>query len=132
MLKTNFVFGRKKYGDWLQFWIQDNFEKMNPVYINKTEENLLEKYRNVMEYINSSGLYPPESRSEWSNEKCADPWLIAAAIAHGHTIVSMEKPKEISSKHTKNNSPKIPDVANYFGVEHINIFDMMRALKIVL
>lgn len=135
VVKNELCPSNKEKQDWLQKWILDNYHNLNPIFVNK--DKLDEKYAEVNKYIYSSKLYSLEECAAWANDKCADPWLIAAAITYGYTIVSMEVSNQVdsknkSSKNSKNKSPKIPDVANHFCVRHINLYEMMRELGIKL
>jgi len=51
----------------------------------------------------------------------ADMYLIAYALAHGHTVVTHEQPAPNSK-----NSIKIPDVCNGVGVNTIYLWDLLR------
>jgi hypothetical protein len=53
----------------------------------------------------------------------ADAWVIAYAKAFGGKVVTFEKSEPLSTK------PKIPDVAYSFGIDCINIWDMLDALN---
>lgn len=72
----------------------------------------------------------PEAFQIQSPGYIADPWVIAAASAHGYTIVTEEKPSGGLSAKTPNRSAKIPDVAHHFGVKTTDIYEMMRKLNI--
>ena len=48
----------------------------------------------------------------------ADPFVIAVASLHGHVVVTEETN---SLKH-----PKIPDVCNYLGIEHLDVLSLIR------
>lgn len=52
----------------------------------------------------------------------ADAWLIAHAAVEGGRVVTFEKSEPQSTK------PKIPDVADRYGVECINLFDLLTEL----
>ena len=55
----------------------------------------------------------------------ADPWLIAAAKAGEHTVVTLEVlPAANTTK------VKIPDICRQMGVRFMHLFDMMRELQI--
>lgn len=54
----------------------------------------------------------------------ADTRLIAFALAHGHTVVTME----VSAPDSKA-SVKIPDVCKALGVDCQNTFDVLKILK---
>lgn len=52
----------------------------------------------------------------------ADPWVIAYAKAYGGRVVTFESSKPLQKK------PKIPDVADKFGVKCLNIWDALDEL----
>ena len=86
----------------------------------------------IIQYIASCGLYKESALNTWAQGNIADPWLIASAKVNGYTLVTEEKPSSGLSKKTPNKGAKIPDVARYFGVKTIDVFDMMRKLKITI
>jgi len=57
----------------------------------------------------------------------ADPWLVAAAIARAHTIVTYEVPAPEAKVLIK-----LPDAARQFQVKCIPPYVMLRDLKVVL
>lgn len=97
-----------KGNDDLAKWIAD-LDQLTVV--PKVTEKTVGCYQEVMRYV-------------------ADPWLIASAKANGYTIVTEEKSSTGLSKKTPNKGAKIPDVAKYFGVKTVDVFDMMRKLNI--
>lgn len=54
----------------------------------------------------------------------ADPWLIAKAMAHGHTVVTHERLNFAATRKFL-----IPNVCHHYGVECINTFDMLDRLN---
>jgi Domain of unknown function (DUF4411) len=50
-----------------------------------------------------------------------DYWLMAHALAHGFTVVTMALPAPLSQRR-----PKIPDVCNALGVAWLNPFEMLE------
>ena len=52
----------------------------------------------------------------------ADAWLIAHAAVEGGHVVTFEKRESQSTK------PKIPDVADHYGVKCINLFELLTEL----
>lgn len=58
----------------------------------------------------------------------ADPWVIAHAMADvGSTIVSYESRVSLSSQ-----TPKIPNIAQAFKLETVNLFRMFQLMGVVL
>ena len=80
----------------------------------------------VLDYIKSNPKYNNDAVLAWSDIKVADPWLVAIAMVHNFTAVTFEK--------TSNSPriPKIPDICDHFGVNHCDLFQMMRVLRFSL
>lgn len=70
----------------------------------------------------NGGNFTPRAQAEF--QRGADPFLIAYALAHGHTVVTNEKsaPNAVANV-------KIPDVCQHFGVVCVDPFEMLRAEK---
>ena len=54
----------------------------------------------------------------------ADPWVIAHAQTENAVVVTLEQ------KATKSNHIKIPDVCEKEGIEYIDIYELIKHLKI--
>lgn len=87
-------------------------------------------YQEVLEFIKSSGYYKEQALYEWAPSNIADPWLIASAKANNFTLVTQEVKSGGLSKKNPNKKAKIPDVARFFDVNTLNLYDMMRNLNI--
>ena len=83
-------------------------------------EVVQESYAEVVQYVQGIGIYRPFWVTKFLDG--ADPWLIAYAKALGGRIVTFEAPQPEAKK------PKIPDVARYFDVETIVLWDMLQEL----
>lgn len=114
-------------GDDLTKWLK-GLEDVH--YLNQKREDIIIQYAAVLQYIDESPLYQSIARDNWSVEKIADPWLIAAASVEGGTIVTNENKVSNISNPAKN--PHIPNVAENFGVSCIDIYTFMRKCNIVL
>ncbi len=77
-------------------------------------------YRRVVDSIQGAPRFAPHHIRRFL--KGADPWLIAHAATDGGRVVTFEKAEPLSKK------PKIPDVAAMFGVQCINIYDLLADL----
>jgi len=76
--------------------------------------------RQIADSVNTNKQYQP-----WHIQKFlrgADTWIIAHAKALGGKIVTFEKAEPNSRK------PKIPDVADQFGVDCVDLFKMLDEL----
>ena len=78
------------------------------------------EYAKVVNYAQNSGRYPQHNVAEFLSG--ADPWLIAYPMALGGKVVTFEASAPKSKK------PKIPDVADEFGIKCINLWDMLDKL----
>ena len=83
-------------------------------------QEVQERYSEVVANVISNGRYAPHNVSRFLAK--ADPWLIAHARADGGRIVTFEKPEPTSRK------PKIPDVGHEFGINCINLYDLIEEL----
>lgn len=101
------------------------------LYIKSTTAKTLHSYGQVLETIRQDSLYTPKALRTWSVPTVADPWLIAAAHAHTGTIVTFEKPVTIH-RGSPSSKPKIPNIAEKFGIKTIDLFTMIRILQIKL
>jgi len=102
-------------------WIDDENVKtiLKSKIIRIDSDDIQESFGEVAEYI--STLSQPQSEKDKFLSK-ADPWLIAASKIRGHTIVTHEK--YIPDPNTK--KIKIPNVAEYFGVECISLCELLK------
>ena len=85
------------------------------------EPSVQAEYSRVVNYVQSSGRYGQQWIASWLG--IADPWIVAYPMALGGRIVTFETPAPNGQK------PKIPDVANNFGISCISIWDMLKELN---
>jgi hypothetical protein len=95
--------------------------------IDRRQQNILQVYANVLQYIQYNPCYKPAALTEWSKSNIADPWLIATAKVFGYTIITFEEGKKINPSSPSKNA-KIPDVADHFGVKTEKLYYLMREL----
>lgn len=107
--------------DELSAWISD---LPNECILSTQDIQILQKYRDVLNFIQQSDQYTESALRLWSRENIADPWLIAAAKVYGYTLLSFEQ--SAGRITTRSNNPKLPDVARHFQVPYTSLFDMMR------
>ena len=107
--------------DELSAWISD---LPNECILSTQDIQILQKYRDVLNFIQQSDQYSEAALRLWSRENVADPWLIAVAAAYDYTILSFEQ--SAGRITTRSNNPKLPDVARHFQVPYTSLFDMMR------
>lgn len=78
----------------------------------------LQAYQEIALWVNNRDCYQ-SAKDEFLAK--ADPRLIAQAKAHGGTVVTHEIPAPEAKR-----AIKIPDVCDYFQVDWINPFEMLR------
>ncbi len=116
--------------DQLFSWLKDNRSSVS--ICSHKNENIINNYAKVINYLQASGLYLRSAMNEWASNDKADPWLIATAMSFNYVVVSEEGKSGGLSKKQKNKQAKIPDVAEAMGVRVIPLFEMMREMKIVI
>ena len=81
-----------------------------------------EAFREVAAYVEHH--YPDnQARSRFLDR--ADPWIIAHAIAHGGSVVTLESRVPDASQQVK-----IPNVCEHFHVPYVNTYQMLRELGV--
>ncbi len=118
----------KKGDDELKEWIM-TFDKNLFLSINNAD--IVDKYSEVINYIDSANCYNSNALKAWADVTIADPWLIAAGKVYDYTLVTLEKRNANLSYKNPSKSAKIPDVAEEFGVDCCDLFQMMRELNFV-
>lgn len=81
---------------------------------------VMQAYRQVMQWNVSNNHYRQQAKDEFARYDKADAFLIAAAKAHGFTVVTHEASKPESKKRVL-----IPDAANQFDIKSIMIYDLL-------
>lgn len=119
----------RKGEDELTDWINSFNDE---IILSRVNTEILQKYGEVLTHVQESDFYKNQALLEWSDASVADPMLIAVASVHGFCIVTFEKPNNNLSRTHASKNPKIPDVANVFGVECCDLFSMMRNLSVGL
>jgi len=118
-----------KGDDDLSEWIS----KINhELVLDRIQPEIISNYKEVLDYLQTSGLYLEKALTNWSNAHIADPWLIASARKYGLTVITLEKPNAGLKESNKAGSAKIPDVCNAFDVPCKDLFYMMRSLSFMM
>lgn len=123
MVKAEIDKGEDDLTDWLN-------RQVGFVICNHISPGIIGKYQEVLQYIQTCGLYKEQALQAWANGDVADPWLIAAAALNNYTLITAEVPSGGLSEKTPNRYAKIPDVAKAFRVKTNNLYYMMRQLGI--
>lgn len=124
MVQYELAKGDDKLPDWLS---NQDFEICSHV----TKE-VVDNYGTVMRYLKNCGYYTDKGVNSWAQGDVADPWLVAVAMAYKYTVVTFEVGSGALSVKVKTGKVKIPDVAAHFNVECVDLYEMMRRLKIRL
>jgi len=79
------------------------------------------RYSDVAQYVQTN----PRFKQHWIAPFLAgaDSWLVAYASVLGGRIVTFETPQPLARK------PKVPDIAQHFGVNCVSLWDMLAELK---
>lgn len=88
-------------------------------------EDVQLQYRRIVNYVNQN--YKPHKAQEFLDG--ADPWIIAHAKAAGGEVVTFETPTKTSKTVP---DVKIPDVADKFNVNCINLWKLLRIFGVSL
>lgn len=123
MVKAEINAGADDLTDWLN-------KQTGVIICNHILPAIIIKYQEVLQYIQTCGLYKAQALQTWANANVADPWIIAAAAVNNYTIITAEVPSGGLSIKNPNKYAKIPDVAKVFDVKTENLFYMMRQLGI--
>lgn len=115
--------------DELSAWISD---LPNECILSTQDMQILQKYRDVLSFIQQSDKYSEAALRRWSQLDIADPWLIAAAKVYGYTLLSFEQSAGTIPEGSRSKNPKLPDVARHFQVPYTSLFDMMRNESFIL
>ena len=94
--------------------------------------NVIKEYQKVINRVASSGYYKSLAVAEWSQEKIADPWIIAVASLEKAIIVTSENRISNLKDGIPKKNAKIPDIADEFNIQTIDLFQMMRDLHFKL
>lgn len=88
-------------------------------------QDIVKAFQSIINYIDQSN-YTAEAKNEWMEQGIADPWLIATAIVHHYTIITLE------TKSNELRKIKIPTIAEHFNIECKDLFYFMRQTNIRL
>lgn len=108
----------KKGKDELWDWARERF---GHAFVSTDEEDVIEVYADIMEWVRRELRFTPAARSSFAN--AADAWLVAYAKARRCVIVTHERPEPNCKTRVK-----IPDACDAFKVPYANTFDMLREL----
>jgi hypothetical protein len=78
------------------------------------------RYKDVAQYVQSNMQWREHNKPPFLAG--GDSWLVAYALARGGRIVTFETAQPLAKK------PKVPDVAQHFGVNCLSLWDMLEEL----
>jgi hypothetical protein len=104
--------------DPLAVWIKNDFTFIMPT----NNAAVAAEYSQMVNWVQSNAHYTDAAKAEFAS--VADGWLIAYAKLNNLVLVTHEQPDKKSKRRVL-----IPDVCEQFGVDYINTFDLLRALK---
>lgn len=119
----------QKGDDELSIWVKDINKD---IILSHKDISIINNYAAVLNHIQTCGFYKAKALSDWSKESVADPWLIAAAVTYGYTIITFETKSGNLDARAQCGRAKIPDVSRKFGVKCENLFYLMRQLSFKL
>ena len=105
---------------------------LKDVLFQNPDERVVEEYQKIVNFVGEQ--YHDEHYIREFLSK-ADPWVVAHALAHGLTVVTMESLKnEQRNPHSGQivGKIKIPNVCRHFKVSWTNTFDLLRQLGVQL
>ncbi|WFN33466.1 DUF4411 family protein [Methanogenium sp. S4BF] len=109
------------YNDELKDWII----QFQPSQFIEEDLEIQQNMREITNYVLNHETFSPENKSMFLAK--ADPWLIATAMARGYVVVTHENKVGKGAKKVK-----IPNICETFGVEYINVFELMRTKNVNL
>jgi len=118
VLSIDRVRGEIKEGDHLDEWMQ---QAPKGLFATTKDEAVAKAFGNIQDHVQDNARYKQEAKAEFA--RVADGWLIAYAIVHKCTVVTLEVPRE------GRNKVQIPDVCDAFKVRDIDTYRMLRSLK---
>jgi hypothetical protein len=101
--------------EWVKTLPEETFVKTDRI-------DVIEEYRKLQNWANKQPQFIPAAKSAFATGN--DAWIVAYALAGGHTVVTLEALKPDIRK-----GIKIPNVCEAFGIPYINTFQMLHALK---
>lgn len=97
-------------------------------YVDHRNPEIIRLYQSVLENVKNDACYKDVALSDWSAIDSADPWLIATDAVKDYKFVSFETHNANLNPVNPSKRAKIPDIADQFTVEVIDLFTMMREL----
>lgn len=106
--------------DDLSKWAKGDFSHY---FASTDDDEVIESYREIMGWVNSQRQFTDEAKAEFAGNP--DGWLVAYAKAKKRIIVT----HEVLAPYARNKI-KIPNICQAFNVPFVNVFEMLRSLKV--
>lgn len=92
-------------------------------FLSTHQADVVDAYTRVIMWVQRNTQYFDGAKAKFATG--ADGWLVAYAMVHGSTVVTLEESRPYSRSQIK-----LPDVCVQFGVPYENVFTMLRALQV--
>lgn len=112
----------EKGNDELTLWMKEHAP--SEFYI-ENDGDIMAKYADVQNWASTNPMYQPNAVTEFA--QVADAFLVAAASAKGHTLVTNETADPMCRRRVK-----IPDACNAMGVRYCDLNTVLRELGITI
>lgn len=112
----------RRGGDELADWASGSFHEF---FASTDDEEVTEAYREIMVWSQSQTQFTGAAKAKFAD--APDSWLVAYALAKDCIVVTHEQFSPEAKKEIK-----IPNACKAFGVEYVDTFQMMRALRVRL
>ncbi|WP_295881614.1 DUF4411 family protein [uncultured Thiohalocapsa sp.] len=107
-------------GDALAQWVKHTAP--DSLFVSTRDQAVVEQYSLMMQWVQAQAQFRPEAKAEFA--AVADGWLAAFAKARGNVLVTHEEHAPDARKRVP-----LPNVCEAFGVDYLDTFAMLRALK---
>ena len=102
-------------------WVREEVPRM--FFLPVDADAVVSAYTEIMMWVQRHARYFDHAKAKFATG--ADGWLVACARVRGAAVVTNEREAPESRREVK-----LPDVCEEFGVEHPNVFEMLRALDV--
>lgn len=109
-------------GDGLGQWAASHAANL---FRSSDDSRVTQAYTEVMSWVSHSGQYLSAAKAKFASG--ADGWIVAFAMALGHTVVTQEVSSPLSRTRVK-----IPDACAAMNVPCVDTFQMLRLLGVRL
>ena len=110
------------YKDDLSKWIT---EELSPDFF-KNSSSVLPEYIRITTWATTHPRYTEAAKAEFCDDRIADAWISAFALAHQPNIILLSHEK---SEPDIKRKVKLPEVCTQFGLSYVNTIKMFRDLS---